>query len=494
MEKEALYLFFVENVKGKDGDIGGYMPLQRQAGFIYDLPNNELIAHELGHGAFNLWHTFSSDGFIAAQGSTDNLMDYKGGTDLWMHQWKKVLDPERVFLSFLEGEEEGEMKKITGTAIAIISDSTMTKDKIFIYNDTSKLVKVKFETTDTSKTKMTFKLTASLEGSKTTLSYPKTGYDTLIFNKEKHIRLDSIPEGTYTLSCELGKTEYSTLFYIRKQKYEITKDQLKSVFPDTDDKRLEDVVKAINENSLLYAIDTKERMAHFLGQIGAETGGLKKLAEDYSYSAERIFDIFLKGVELRNDTTSKTGYTFKYCDLIEKYNGTNLITCTGFICDSTISVKIDKNNKCAWTYESFDSTYNIKTEYIKSTDLFDYVYGCRMGNGAKSTKDGSTYLGKGFMHITGKDGYKTISVEWNKLYPDDKKEFHGKDINLLETDVEVAMKAAMIFWKIKKYNNKSANEYADNNDYELLTKLINGGTNGKTERETYTKNLLKEFK
>jgi hypothetical protein len=110
MEKDALYLFFVENVKGKDGDIGGYMPLQRQAGFIYELPNNELIAHELGHGAFNLRHTFSTDDFVAAQGSTDNLMDYKGGSELWMHQWKKVQDPEKVFLSFLEGEEEGEMR------------------------------------------------------------------------------------------------------------------------------------------------------------------------------------------------------------------------------------------------------------------------------------------------------------------------------------------------------------------------------------------------
>jgi hypothetical protein len=85
------------------------MPLQRQAGFIYDLPNHlELIAHELGHGAFNLRHTFSNDGFIAAQGSTDNLMDYKNGTELWMHQWKSVQDPEHVWLSFLEGEEEGE--------------------------------------------------------------------------------------------------------------------------------------------------------------------------------------------------------------------------------------------------------------------------------------------------------------------------------------------------------------------------------------------------
>ncbi|MDR0682106.1 MAG: hypothetical protein LBG15_09710 [Dysgonamonadaceae bacterium] len=59
MSAGAACSFFVANVQGKNGDIGGYMPLQRQAGFIYDLPNNELIAHELAHGAFNLRHTFS---------------------------------------------------------------------------------------------------------------------------------------------------------------------------------------------------------------------------------------------------------------------------------------------------------------------------------------------------------------------------------------------------------------------------------------------------
>jgi hypothetical protein len=86
------------------------MPLQRQAGFIYDVPNNELIAHELAHGAFNLRHTISTEDntFIASQNTTDNLMDYKGGTELCMHQWKKIQSPDRVWLSFLEGEEEGE--------------------------------------------------------------------------------------------------------------------------------------------------------------------------------------------------------------------------------------------------------------------------------------------------------------------------------------------------------------------------------------------------
>ncbi|MDR1203606.1 MAG: hypothetical protein LBL58_18515, partial [Tannerellaceae bacterium] len=147
MEKDVLYLFFVEQVKGKDGDIGGYMPLQRQAGFIYDLPNNELIAHELAHGAFNLRHTFSSEEFAAAQGTTDNLMDYKGNSELWRHQWKKIQDPERILLAFLEDEEEGEApKKIQGTPIAVIKDTIMKANKILILSDTTKTVKIKFKT------------------------------------------------------------------------------------------------------------------------------------------------------------------------------------------------------------------------------------------------------------------------------------------------------------------------------------------------------------
>jgi hypothetical protein len=45
---------------------------------------------------------------VAAQSSTDNLMDYRGNTELWHHQWKKIQNPERVWLAFAEEEEEGE--------------------------------------------------------------------------------------------------------------------------------------------------------------------------------------------------------------------------------------------------------------------------------------------------------------------------------------------------------------------------------------------------
>jgi len=106
MEKDALYLFFIENVKGKDfgGDYAGYMPLYYQSGFIYDFPSATVIAHELAHGAFGLYHTFSRDKYIAAQNTTNNLLDYKGGDELWMFQWQLIHDPKNIWLDFLQNE------------------------------------------------------------------------------------------------------------------------------------------------------------------------------------------------------------------------------------------------------------------------------------------------------------------------------------------------------------------------------------------------------
>ena len=65
---DAYYLFLIK--KSEDGEKNGIMPFNRHFGFIF-LKNKEklqsnseklqhTIAHELGHGAFTLYHTFSS--------------------------------------------------------------------------------------------------------------------------------------------------------------------------------------------------------------------------------------------------------------------------------------------------------------------------------------------------------------------------------------------------------------------------------------------------
>ncbi|MFZ5972944.1 MAG: hypothetical protein ACOYXA_15260 [Bacteroidota bacterium] len=58
---DTYYLFIVEGAKDKNKM--GYMPRKKQAGFLFTsaIPNEyfaHTLAHELGHGAFRLEHTF----------------------------------------------------------------------------------------------------------------------------------------------------------------------------------------------------------------------------------------------------------------------------------------------------------------------------------------------------------------------------------------------------------------------------------------------------
>lgn len=132
MDDNAFYLFLVS---GADAGLGGFMPFKRQFGYIFtdELDNYTLekaIAHELGHGAFRLRHTFSPEDFKANQNSTDNLMDYAGGTQLKKYQWDLIHSPENMngwFEEDSEGaldeaEEFGALAKIE----ELLSDSYVT--------------------------------------------------------------------------------------------------------------------------------------------------------------------------------------------------------------------------------------------------------------------------------------------------------------------------------------------------------------------------------
>ena len=106
-DQNAYYIFLV---KGAEAGKAGFMPFKRQYGYVFTdelngTPITKVIAHELGHGAFRLRHTFSE--FSVTQGSTDNLMDYSNGTKLKKYQWDNVHDPESM-ISWLQDEEESE--------------------------------------------------------------------------------------------------------------------------------------------------------------------------------------------------------------------------------------------------------------------------------------------------------------------------------------------------------------------------------------------------
>jgi hypothetical protein len=124
------YLFIVD--QPRNAATLGYMPRNRQAGFVFSGPHEgnsgeflKTLAHELGHGAFNLKHTFAEHTLPA--GITDNLMDYSSGMALYKYQWDDIHEPQ-IVIGLFEGGEEAErsssmskietelLKRIDGTS------------------------------------------------------------------------------------------------------------------------------------------------------------------------------------------------------------------------------------------------------------------------------------------------------------------------------------------------------------------------------------------
>jgi len=100
-DEDTYYLLFGAT---NDGNLDGYMPRARNTGFIFST-SLRTIAHELGHGAFNLKHIFSSEELgEGAKGSTGNLMDYASGNRFYKHQWELIHDP--AFVSWFGGDDE----------------------------------------------------------------------------------------------------------------------------------------------------------------------------------------------------------------------------------------------------------------------------------------------------------------------------------------------------------------------------------------------------
>ncbi|MEN1785525.1 MAG: fibronectin type III domain-containing protein, partial [Bacteroidota bacterium] len=106
----------IENTKS----IAGFMPLQRQFGFVFEkyVGNGEeakgttakTLAHELGHGVFALQHPFEQ--YSTAEDATNWLMDYGTETTFPHMHWAQIHDPALKFYLF-QKEEEGEIANKT---------------------------------------------------------------------------------------------------------------------------------------------------------------------------------------------------------------------------------------------------------------------------------------------------------------------------------------------------------------------------------------------
>jgi len=115
IDTTVAYILAPYEASNSTNDLLGVMPFQEQFGFLFTGVGTEdlfkrTVAHELGHGAYYLQHTFSSIYLGSnSQGETNNLMDYAesvSANQLWKYQWDIVNAPGHVWKIFSEDSEE----------------------------------------------------------------------------------------------------------------------------------------------------------------------------------------------------------------------------------------------------------------------------------------------------------------------------------------------------------------------------------------------------
>ena len=128
-------------------------------------------------------------------------------------------------------------------------------------------------------------------------------------------------------------------------------------------------------------------------------------------------------------------------------------------------------------FSKYFPTLKIANDYAKNpVRIANRVYANRMGNGDEKSGDGWKYRGRGFIQITGKNNYKSLSEDKGIDY------LNNPDKLLNEAD---SMLSACWFW-----NKNGLNAFADADNIEEATRRINGGYNGLEHR----KKLLIKYK
>jgi putative chitinase len=134
----------------------------------------------------------------------------------------------------------------------------------------------------------------------------------------------------------------------------ITLEQFKQIFGEVKD--AEEIVKQLNNILPTFDINTKDRIAAFIAQVGHESGNFKAKVENLNYSAKALLATFPKYF---NAATA---------DLYQR----------------------------------------------QPEKIANRVYANRMGNHDESSGDGWKYRGRGFLQLTGKNNYTACGADIGK--------------------------------------------------------------------------------
>ena len=190
----------------------------------------------------------------------------------------------------------------------------------------------------------------------------------------------------------------------------LTEDVLRQLYPAAKDATIAAFAAQCAALFAEFGISERQNRLHFfLAQIGHESGGLRVTEENLNYSAARLRQVWPSRFP---DLASTQGFAGNPQALANK------------------------------------------------------VYGGRLGNTAST--DGWSYRGRGFIQITGKDGYRQVGTA------------AGLDLVSspdLATAAASALRVACAFWQWK-----TLNALCDSGSFIAVTKRINGGTIGLQDR------------
>ncbi len=174
-----------------------------------------------------------------------------------------------------------------------------------------------------------------------------------------------------------------------------------------------------------YGINTPLRVAHFLAQLAHESANFTRLNEGLNYRPQVLLDTFNKRrIRITHEQAYKYGFT--------------------------------------------------NSQQANKEMIANIVYAGVNGNGNVVSGDGYKFRGRGIIQLTGRANYQAY------------KNYSGVDVINnpdLASSPSIAIDIAGWFW----YKN-SLNKLADNDNITAVTKVINGGDNGLSDRK---KELIK---
>ena len=264
--------------------------------------------------------------------------------------------------------------------------------------------------------------------------------------------------------------------------FPITGDQLKEIFPTTEQSRCNEVAELINKYSDKFEINTPLRMAHFLGQVGIESARFEAFGARTG----------------ENPCYKKTNIAWKHSAGRAGWiaNKTWVETPISEGCDDYTDDKKKKRKHPNW-----DTVDDVPSKYICSKSnpsnvagkaLLSYVYRCEGGNGDEASRDGFRYRGHGVMQLTWKKQYVEFDswLQTQGYQENYKKVVSDPDVAFADPDID--MISAMRFWQKNKCNDTADDlpKGTSESDFKDITKKINSGLNHNHERwEIFNKSI-----